>query len=79
VDVKVAQGSEMFVITVRDNGRGFEPGAAARPSAFGLLGMRERALLLGGEIEITTALGRGTTVILKVPLANRRTEGRPAV
>jgi two-component system, NarL family, sensor histidine kinase UhpB len=79
VDVTVAQSTEVFVITVRDNGRGFEAAAAARPSAFGLLGMRERALLLGGEIEITTAIGRGTTVILKVPLANRRTAGRPAV
>jgi signal transduction histidine kinase len=78
VDVTVTQDSELFVISVRDNGRGFEPGAATRPTAFGLLGMRERALLLGGEIEITTALGRGTTVILKIPLANRRTEGRPA-
>jgi two-component system, NarL family, sensor histidine kinase UhpB len=78
VDVDIAQDNEMFVVTVRDNGRGFEPKAGARPSAFGLLGMRERALLLGGEIEITTAPRRGTTVILKVPLANRRTATRSA-
>ena len=79
VDVSVTYDSDVFAIAVRDNGRGFEPAAAARPSAFGLLGMRERALLLGGEIEITTALGRGTTVLLKIPLANRRNAGRPAV
>ena len=78
VDVTVTYDRDVFVIAVRDNGRGFEP-AAAPASAFGLLGMRERALLLGGEIEITTALGRGTTVVLKVPLANRRTTARPAV
>jgi signal transduction histidine kinase len=78
VDVEIAQNHEVFVVTVRDNGRGFEPGALTRPSAFGLLGMRERALLLGGEIEITTAPRRGTTVILSVPLANRRTAERPA-
>ena len=76
VDVTVHERGDELTLTVRDNGRGLEPGAEISSRAFGLLGMRERALLLGGEIELTSVARRGTTVTLKVPLANRRTAPR---
>lgn len=46
-----------FLLEVRDNGRGFDP-ALRNEKSFGLLSIRERALLLGGEVEISGEPGR---------------------
>jgi two-component system sensor histidine kinase UhpB len=51
-------------LEVRDDGRGFDSPAAAEGT--GLLGMRERAVLIGAAIEITSTSGRGTTVRLRL-------------
>ena len=53
---------------VRDNGRGFDLEAAARKKSFGLLGMRERAIALGGQVHITSAPGQGTVIGVLIPL-----------
>jgi len=52
---------------VRDDGRGFDPGQVA-PGRYGILGMRERAKLLGGSLRVTSRAGRGTLVSVTVPL-----------
>lgn len=54
------------VLVVDDDGRGFEPGAESG-GGVGIVGMRERAALLGGVLEIESAPGRGTSVTLRVP------------
>ncbi|HWX75592.1 MAG TPA: GAF domain-containing protein [Solirubrobacteraceae bacterium] len=56
-------------LLVRDDGCGFD--AAAELAGFGLLGMRERADLLGGELLIESAPGGGTTVSAHLPVAQR--------
>lgn len=55
-------------LTVQDNGRGFEPGAhaASRQPGFGLTGVAERARILGGRHSIESAVGRGTTLTVRV-------------
>jgi PAS domain S-box-containing protein len=62
-----------LVLSVRDDGRGFDPAAAARRAArgesAGLSGMEERAQLAGGRLEIHAAPGRGTEVRAVFPLA----------
>lgn len=55
---------------VEDDGRGFDPDAAPA-GRLGLGGMRERAALIGGSVQIESALGRGTTVLVRVPLPRR--------
>ncbi len=64
-------GDEQEVtLDVEDDGGGFEPAAVGpEPSGrgFGLMGMRERARLLGGEASITSAPGEGTVVSIRVP------------
>jgi signal transduction histidine kinase len=50
-------------VTVRDNGAG----AARTEGGFGLLGVRERAQLLGGQVEVRTAPGEGFTLHVEVP------------
>ena len=54
-----------IVVTVRDDGSGFDPSTPAR--GFGLVGMRERAELLGGTIQLTSRSGEGTTVTATLP------------
>jgi signal transduction histidine kinase len=54
-------------ITVQDDGRGFEPGDASE--GFGLTGMRERALLVGGRFSVTSADGGPTCVTAVLPLS----------
>ncbi len=72
-------------VTVTDDGRGLPTdGAGLGPrgdgleGGFGMSGMRERAELVGGELELGPAPGGGTEVRLTVPLAGRPVEGRPA-
>jgi signal transduction histidine kinase len=70
VHVSVDVGSTRAELTIADDGRGWEgdssPPAAGRGD--GLPGMRERARLLGGELRVESALGRGTCVSVTVPL-----------
>lgn len=68
------------VLVVEDDGRGFDP--ASRPVAdsggLGLLSMRERTILVGGEFEIESAPGRGTTIFVRVPHNDERAGGAHA-
>jgi PAS domain S-box-containing protein len=58
------------VVSVRDNGGGFDPGRlgpADRAGHFGLRQMRERILELGGTLDIHSALGQGTELVITLP------------
>ena len=69
-EVRVALRREQgeAVLTIGDDGRGFDPEGAAGPG-FGLIGMRERAHLLGGSLSLHSAPGAGTVVEVRLPLA----------
>lgn len=75
VDVELILGQQRLSLRVSDDGRGFDSSAPGRADAFGLLGMRERALMVSGSLEVTSAPGRGTTVAFSVPLSGR--DGAP--
>jgi len=55
-------------LQVKDNGRGLTPDALAGTHSLGVLGMRERAELLDGMLDISSAPGAGTTVTVTIPL-----------
>lgn len=76
VVLQVTTGHVISVI--EDDGRGFdtELGAAPAEHRLGLLGMRERMELVGGDLTIDSAPGRGTTVIARVPLNTTNWESR---
>jgi signal transduction histidine kinase len=57
-----------FVLNVKDNGRGITESEKDGQSSIGLLGMRERASLLGGEVEIRGNNGEGTAVTVRLPI-----------
>jgi signal transduction histidine kinase len=65
--VQLAQSREGLQVVVQDDGVGFDPGEGLeRPGCFGLAGMQERALRVGGALEVESARGRGTRVVLSV-------------
>jgi PAS domain S-box-containing protein len=61
----VRQGRDLL-LEVRDDGKGFDP-TASRPNSLGIVGMRERALMLGGELLISSAPDRSTVVMARIP------------
>jgi signal transduction histidine kinase len=65
VGIRLAQEGDQWMLTVRDDGHGFDP--ARRRHGYGVLGMEERARLLGGQLEVDSAPGRGTEVSLRFP------------
>lgn len=62
-----AEGGQLAV-EVKDDGRGTDTDGGRRELGLGFLGMRERALILGGRIEVESVLGNGTTVRALLPL-----------
>ena len=68
VNILLEEKSGTLILKVRDNGRGITASEISDASSLGLLGMRERALFLGGEISISGKQGEGTVVTVLVPL-----------
>jgi signal transduction histidine kinase len=70
VSINLHTEGRQLNLRVKDNGRGFEPAGAfaALGGHFGLLGMRERAERLGGELLLQSHPGEGTEVEVRVPL-----------
>jgi len=69
VKVSLERNGAGLIVGIADDGVGFSPQDPRKPNSFGLLGLRERALLLGGEIAITSAPGKGTNVVVRLPLS----------
>jgi len=67
--VEVHEDSRTVHVSVRDDGCGFDP--EADTDGFGLLGMRERVELLGGELRIDSTPARGATVRARLPVRRR--------
>jgi signal transduction histidine kinase len=68
VEVVKQKQRDGLVLRIRDNGRGFDPADPSLSKSLGLLGMRERAAILGGKVIIASAPGKGTTVTAWIPL-----------
>jgi two-component system sensor histidine kinase DegS len=68
IDVQVDDGE--LVLSIHDDGPGFDPSAVGPriTSGAGLPGMRERARLVGAELQVVSAPGEGTTLIVRLPL-----------
>jgi signal transduction histidine kinase len=64
------------VMSIRDNGRGFDPARPVRATALGLRGLRERAAALGGRVKVESAPGRGTTIEVSFPVAKTGSQAK---
>lgn len=68
-DVRLDADDHTLTIDIRDDGRGFSLRDADARQSLGLQGMRERVALLGGSIRFNTAPGRGTAILIQLPVA----------
>jgi len=69
VEVRIERTATAVVLEVADDGSGFSMDAPRKTSSLGLMGLRERARLLQGTMEIDTAPGRGTRVRVVIPVS----------
>lgn len=67
VHIKIEKENGCFVLSVSDNGKGINEREKSEEQSLGILGMRERAQLVGGVVEINGVAGKGTVVIVRVP------------
>ncbi|HUI80678.1 MAG TPA: sensor histidine kinase [Bryobacteraceae bacterium] len=75
VYVSLRASDKNLRLCVRDNGAGFRADQAWRkPASFGLSGMRERAGLFGGTLAVRSAPGKGTRIVLDIPMGRRSGE-----
>jgi PAS domain S-box-containing protein len=68
VYVKLGRTKHYFEVEVKDDGRGITESQRLNSRSLGLLGMKERALLVGGDVRVTGKEGAGTTVVVRVPV-----------
>src|SRR5882672_9339807 len=71
VDIKLKKDDNYFVLSISDDGKGITEQEKSEQQSLGILGMRERAYLIGGEIDIQGVAGKGTVVIVRVPLSGQ--------
>jgi two-component system sensor kinase len=70
VTLSLQAGDRTFVLRIADNGRGVHRTAEPAAKSFGLLGVRERAHMLGGAVDIQTAHGQGFVLTVTIPAEN---------
>lgn len=68
VQINIGTRDDWIVLHVMDNGRGMARHELAKPRSFGIRGMRERARYFGGDVDVKSAPGQGTTVTVRIPL-----------
>lgn len=79
ITVLLDQRADMISLIIEDDGNGFdaENAAAFNRKGFGLTGVLERAALVGGNVEIESQPGKGTTVYVRIPAPPPTQNGRP--
>jgi len=66
--ISLQREKDTLHLEVEDNGVGIKDGQLRNPNSLGLLGMQERALTVGGGVDISSQSGKGTTVKILIPL-----------
>ena len=77
-EVKIQKLDGAVRMKIKDNGKGFQAERmlhAKKGKRLGLLGMRERLEMVGGNFTVTSAPGKGTTVLAQIPLMDRTVGG----
>jgi signal transduction histidine kinase len=77
-EVLLNHSSNQIHLTVRDSGRGFDAGQALKGRGLGLISIKERIALVGGELSIESQPQNGTTVYVRVPFQSTMKSARSA-
>ena len=68
VNISLTRSKGGLTLTVTDNGKGISQAEVFNPQSFGMIGMFERARFWGGDVSVTGATGKGTTVRVTIPI-----------
>ena len=71
VDVVLEGNREAVTLVIEDDGVGFDAAANKTLTGIGLVGMRERAALIGAALQVESTAGKGTTIYLRYPKAQK--------
>jgi two-component system sensor histidine kinase UhpB len=75
VSVRLAEEAGFLTLEIQDNGRGITVEQLSASDSLGILGMRERSLLLGGDLVVSGVPAFGTTVTVRIPLGTQKRPG----
>lgn len=67
VKIQLRNEADKLIMEISDNGTGFDKNNSGRPDSYGMIGMKERVVLLEGKLDITTEIGKGTCVRVEIP------------
>ena len=70
VKVKLLQTNDSLQLSITDNGIGFNSQSATKLESYGLIGMKERAFLINGNLSVTSKKNAGTTIKIEIPYNN---------
>ncbi|MGA7594528.1 MAG: PAS domain S-box protein [Gallionella sp.] len=76
VEIRFSRQCDWLLLEIKDNGVGFDQ--ARKQHSFGLLGIKERAMMIGGNATIESTPGKGTLVTLRIPAVQQATTVHPA-
>lgn len=76
-ELGISSAGDEIVMSIADNGRGFEPSTAETGEHYGLANMQDRAVALGGSLHLDSTIGGGTRIIVRVPAAGYSTDSAP--
>jgi len=72
VSARLYVEDDRLILTITDNGKGFDPAAAKKKKTLGLMGMKERTLMMKGAYDIDSQSGKGTSLRFSIPLYARQ-------
>jgi len=70
VKVQLSNQTNKLIMEIIDNGVGFDENNKGRQDSYGMIGMKERVFLLEGELNITSKVGKGTSIRVEIPYIN---------
>ena len=74
VSISLEPNENKIILTITDDGKGFDINKKTGKKSLGLIGMRERALMMNGEFEISSEPGKGTSLVVKIPWSQSTTQ-----
>ena len=77
VTIDLSDAENVLTLEVKDNGVGITSTELNKPKSFGIRGLRERAKTVGGWLDVSTHLNKGTSIILSVPLSPLQADTNP--
>lgn len=70
ININITNSQAKLHLEIIDNGIGFDINTSGRKDSYGMIGMRERVILIDGKLDITSELGKGTSIKVEIPYSS---------